>query len=129
MSRSARTTSPPKTSPPGAEAATDEDLLAAARRLGTTIFHPVGTARMGAASDPLAVVDERLRVRGIDGLRIADQSGAGARSYTDPNHPSWISRPITVQVIALVIDQLGLVSERQRGQVFSRCESRDVRQP
>ena len=59
---------------PGAGAQSDEDLLAAARDLGTTIFHPVGTAAMGAAGDETAVVDERLRVRGVEALRIADAS-------------------------------------------------------
>jgi choline dehydrogenase-like flavoprotein len=59
---------------PGPEAQTDEDLLDAARQLGTTIFHPVGTARMGPASDPGAVTDARLRVRGVAALRIADAS-------------------------------------------------------
>jgi choline dehydrogenase-like flavoprotein len=59
---------------PGPDATSDADLLAAARELGTTIFHPVGTAKMGAADDVAAVVDERLRVRGVDGLRIADAS-------------------------------------------------------
>jgi choline dehydrogenase-like flavoprotein len=59
---------------PGSEAQSDEDLLAAARALGTTIFHPVGTARMGPDDDPGAVVDHRLRVRGIGGLVIADAS-------------------------------------------------------
>ncbi len=43
-------------------------------RIATTIFHPVGTARMGAASDPDAVVDSHLRVRGVDGLRVVDAS-------------------------------------------------------
>jgi choline dehydrogenase-like flavoprotein len=59
---------------PGEAAQSDEALLAAARALGTTIFHPVGTAAMGAASDPMAVVDERLRVRGVEALRVADAS-------------------------------------------------------
>jgi choline dehydrogenase len=59
---------------PGVEARRDEDLLEAARQLGTTIFHPVGTARMGLASDPGAVTDDRLRVRGVAALRIADAS-------------------------------------------------------
>ncbi len=57
---------------PGAEATSDEALLAHAREKGSTIFHPTSTCRMG--SDPLAVVDSRLRVHGIDGLRVADCS-------------------------------------------------------
>ncbi|PWB63843.1 MAG: choline dehydrogenase, partial [Bradyrhizobiaceae bacterium] len=50
----------------------DADFLAYARETGTTIFHPVSTCRMGL--DPAAVVDERLRVRGIAGLRVVDGS-------------------------------------------------------
>ena len=52
----------------------DDSLLRAAGEIGTTIFHPVGTAKMGLPSDPRAVVDERLRVFGIEGLRVADAS-------------------------------------------------------
>ncbi|MBS7707619.1 GMC family oxidoreductase [Chelatococcus asaccharovorans] len=59
---------------PGAAARTDDDLLEAARQIGTTIFHPVGTARMGTDDDATAVVDERLRLRGVAGLRVADAS-------------------------------------------------------
>jgi choline dehydrogenase-like flavoprotein len=50
----------------------DATLLKAAGDVGTTIFHPVGTARMGRRDDPLAVVDERLKVIGLDRLRIVD---------------------------------------------------------
>jgi choline dehydrogenase len=57
---------------PGASCVSDADLLAYARDTGTTIFHPTSTCRMG--SDLTAVVDERLRVRGIDRLRVADGS-------------------------------------------------------
>ncbi|MXY04664.1 MAG: choline dehydrogenase, partial [Gammaproteobacteria bacterium] len=57
---------------PGAELTTDEALSQAAAALGTTIFHPVGTCKMGR--DPLAVVDDRLRVHGIEGLRVIDAS-------------------------------------------------------
>jgi choline dehydrogenase len=57
---------------PGAQARTDEDLLEFARAHGATIFHPAGTCKMG--SDPMAVVDERLRVRGVAGLRVVDAS-------------------------------------------------------
>ena len=57
---------------PGVELTTDEALSQAAAALGTTIFHPVGTCKMGR--DPLAVVDDRLRVHGIEGLRVIDAS-------------------------------------------------------
>ena len=57
---------------PGPEAQTDAELANAAGDIGTTIFHPVGTARMGA--DPRAVVGADLRVNGIEGLRVADAS-------------------------------------------------------
>ena len=57
---------------PGASLASDADLERAAGDLGTTIFHPVGTCRMGV--DELAVVDDRLRVRGVTGLRVIDAS-------------------------------------------------------
>jgi choline dehydrogenase len=57
---------------PGADAQTDDELVRAAAELGTTIFHPVGTCKMG--SDPMAVVDDRLRVRGVERLRVIDAS-------------------------------------------------------
>ena len=57
---------------PGPDVATDEDMLEYVREQGSTIFHPTSTCRMG--QDELAVVDERLRVRGLERLRIADAS-------------------------------------------------------
>jgi choline dehydrogenase len=54
--------------------ASDEDILAHVRADATTVFHPVGTAKMGAAGDPTAVVDPQLRVQGVTGLRVADAS-------------------------------------------------------
>ncbi len=57
---------------PGPTAQTDDDLLAFARSSGATIFHPSGTCKMG--NDPLAVVDDRLRVHGVAGLRVVDCS-------------------------------------------------------
>jgi choline dehydrogenase len=60
---------------PGPSVGDDEAALAkAAGDIGTTIFHPVGTAKMGTASDPMAVVDERLRFFGIGALRVVDAS-------------------------------------------------------
>ncbi|MET1256276.1 GMC family oxidoreductase N-terminal domain-containing protein [Aliikangiella sp. GXAS 311] len=62
----------PKEIKPGIEFLNNEQLAQAAGNIGTTIFHPVGTAKMG--DDPMAVVDSRLRVIGIDKLRIVDAS-------------------------------------------------------
>ena len=59
---------------PGAHLASDAELAHAAGDIGTTIFHPVGTAKMGIDSDPNAVCDGQLRVRGVQGLRVADAS-------------------------------------------------------
>ena len=57
---------------PGPSVQSEAELRQAAGRIGSTIFHPVSTAKMGIDSDPLAVLDGRLRVRGIDGLRVID---------------------------------------------------------
>ena len=57
---------------PGLKVADDADLLAYCRQRGSTIYHPTSTCRMG--NDAMAVVDQRLRVRGIDGLRVVDGS-------------------------------------------------------
>lgn len=59
---------------PGPAAQSDDELLDFARRYGSTCYHLVGTARMGPASDPSAVVDDELRVHGIEGLRVVDAS-------------------------------------------------------
>jgi choline dehydrogenase len=57
---------------PGAKVMSDEELLAYCRQRGSTIYHPTSTCRMG--NDSLAVVDQRLRVRGIESLRVIDGS-------------------------------------------------------
>ena len=59
---------------PGPLYQTEEELAAAAGLIGTTIFHPVGTCRMGKRDDPLAVVDSQLRVIGVERLRVVDAS-------------------------------------------------------
>ena len=66
----------------------DADLVHAAGDIGSTIFHPVGTAKMGLASDPLAVVDERLRVRGLTNLRVIDASVMPTITSGNTNTPT-----------------------------------------
>jgi choline dehydrogenase-like flavoprotein len=59
---------------PGVQAQSDDDLMTAAKQRGTTTFHLMGTCRMAPDSDPTAVVDDQLRVRGLEGLRVVDAS-------------------------------------------------------
>jgi choline dehydrogenase len=73
---------------PGPSFQTDDELLTAAGNVGTTIFHPVGTCKMGRADDPSAVVDSRLRVRGIAGLRIVDASVMPTITSGNTNSPT-----------------------------------------
>jgi choline dehydrogenase len=70
---------------PGDEVREEEDLVRAAGDLATTIFHPVSTCRMG--SDDGAVVDERLRLRGVDGLRVIDASVMPTITSGNTNSP------------------------------------------
>ena len=64
----------PRELKPGPQITTEDELQRAAGDLGTTIFHPVGTCKMGPAHDNLAVVDDQLRVHGVAGLRVIDAS-------------------------------------------------------
>jgi choline dehydrogenase len=74
---------------PGPSVGDDAASLAkAAGDIGTTIFHPVGTAKMGTESDPLAVVDERLRFHGLAGLRVADASVMPTITSGNTNTPT-----------------------------------------
>jgi choline dehydrogenase-like flavoprotein len=73
---------------PGADAKTDDELAKAAGELGTTIFHPVGTCKMG--DDEMAVVDERLRVRGVAGLRVVDASIMPRITSGNTNAPAYM---------------------------------------
>ncbi|MCI5074771.1 GMC family oxidoreductase N-terminal domain-containing protein [Oricola sp.] len=72
MARPAMAKFEPEEWKPGVEFQTDEELAKLAGDIATTIFHPVGTTRMGADDDAGAVVDSRLRVRGVEGLRVVD---------------------------------------------------------
>ena len=73
---------------PGVQFQSDDDLARLAGDIGTTIFHPVGTCKMGAAADPMAVVDTQLRVRGVAGLRIADASVMPTITSGNTNSPT-----------------------------------------
>ena len=73
---------------PGVEYQTDEELTRLAGDIGTTIFHPVGTTRMGKGDDPMAVVDATLRVRGVSGLRIADAGVMPTITSGNTNSPT-----------------------------------------
>jgi choline dehydrogenase-like flavoprotein len=74
---------------PGPSVGDDDEALArAAGDIGTTIFHPVGTAKMGLAEDRFAVVDARLRVHGLEGLRIVDASVMPTITSGNTNTPT-----------------------------------------
>ena len=74
---------------PGTVADDDEaGLVEAAGEIGTTIFHPVGTAKMGLPSDPMAVVDERLRIFGLHGIRVVDASVMPTITSGNTNSPT-----------------------------------------
>ncbi|MBQ0959819.1 GMC family oxidoreductase N-terminal domain-containing protein [Ideonella sp. 4Y11] len=73
---------------PGVQYQSDADLARLAGDIGTTIFHPVGTCAMGRDDDPAAVVDSRLRVRGVAGLRVADASVMPRITSGNTNSPT-----------------------------------------
>jgi choline dehydrogenase len=73
---------------PGVALQTDPELVSAAGAIGTTIFHPVGTAKMGPSSDPFSVVDAELCVHGVAGLRVADASIMPAITSGNTNAPT-----------------------------------------
>jgi choline dehydrogenase len=82
----------------------DEALARAAGDIGTTIFHPVGTAKMGLESDPQAVVDERLRVLRLSGLRVVDASVMPTITSGNTNSPTMM---IAEKGAAMVLEDAG----------------------
>jgi choline dehydrogenase len=70
---------------PGTNAITDDELVDYLRKTHNTVYHPAGTARMGAVGDPQAVLDPRLRVKGVTGLRVADASIMPFLPAVNPN--------------------------------------------
>lgn len=75
---------------PGAHVTSETDLAKAAGDIGTTIFHPVGTAKMGIDSDPMAVTDARLRLRGIENVRVVDASAMPNITSANTNSPTMM---------------------------------------
>ena len=89
---------------PGSHLQSDDDLARAAGDVGTTIFHPVGTAKMGPAADPSAVVDAELRVHGVGSLRVIDASIMPTITSGNTNAPTLM---IAEKGAALVVRDLG----------------------
>ena len=73
---------------PGVQFQTDEELARLAGDIASTIFHPVGTTRMGRSDDPMAVVDSHLRVRGVAGLRVVDAGVMPTITSGNTNSPT-----------------------------------------
>jgi choline dehydrogenase len=78
----------PKEYKPGVQFQSDEELARLAGDIATTIFHPVGTCKMGRPGDASAVVDSHLRVRGVSGLRVVDASVMPSITSGNTNSPT-----------------------------------------
>jgi choline dehydrogenase len=85
---------------PGLQYQTDDELATLAGDIATTIFHPVGTTKMGADGDPMAVLDSRMRVRGIDGLRVVDAGAMPTITSGNTNSPTLMMAERAAEWIA-----------------------------
>jgi len=100
MAQSAMQAFVPEEYKPGVQYQSDEDLAKLAGDIASTIFHPVGTTRMGRATDPLAVVDTRLKVRGVAGLRVVDAGVMPFITSGNTNSPTLMIAEKAAQWIA-----------------------------
>ena len=89
----------PKEYRPGPQYRSQAELIEAARAIGTTIFHPVGTCRMGKPGDPDAVVDAQLRVLGVAGLRVVDASVMPRITSGNTNSPTLMIAEKAAQML------------------------------
>ena len=85
---------------PGVQFQTDAELAKLAGDIATTIFHPTGTTAMGPASDPMSVVDARLKVRGVAGLRVVDAGVMPRITSGNTNSPTLMIAEKAAQWIA-----------------------------
>jgi len=85
---------------PGKQYQTDEELIKAAGDIGTTIFHPVGTCKMGRDDDPMAVLDSELCVRGIHHLRVVDASAMPTITSGNTAAPTMMIAQRAVELLA-----------------------------
>ncbi len=90
----------PKEFRPGVQFQSDAELAQLAGNIATTIFHPVGTTKMGLASDPMSVVDARLRVHGVAGLRVVDAGVMPHITSGNTNSPTLMIAEKAAQWIA-----------------------------
>lgn len=84
---------------PGLQYRTEEELIKAAGEIGTTIFHPVGTCKMGRSDDPMAVVDSQLRVKSVAGLRVVDASVMPTITSGNTNSPTLMIAEMAAKFI------------------------------
>ena len=96
---------------PGPHVQSDEEILDFIRKNGTITQHMVGTCRMG--HDPMAVVDDRLRVHGIKGLRVADASIMPTIPSGNTSIPCMM---IGEKCAAMILEDEGILSRNRRGQ-------------
>jgi len=119
----------PREFKPGTQYQSDDELARLAGDIATTIFHPVGTTRMGRDDDPQAVLDSRLRVRGIAGLRVVDAGAMPTITSGNTNSPvlmmaekaaAWIIDDATAQRPAMQATGAGAASrEKSTAVLFS----------
>ena len=100
VSQSALAKYQPEEFKPGVQYQTDEELAKLAGDIATTIFHPVGTAKMGLRQDSMAVVDSRLKVHGIAGLRVVDASVMPLITSGNTNSPTLMMAEKAAEWIA-----------------------------